>query len=836
MTAKSRKKSGSVMLFVVLTFSVVFAIVTGLLAASAAALENSSAFYSKKSAYFGAESALEKILYYFDLAADDARKRANEYCYDKSGGFNIDSPDIKAVYDEMIADEILNSETSSEEEKNDRLEIYKSKVKKIFIGKYKKYINDFVSGSNTLYINGKDSQGNTIGDADWPDLKIKLQNDFNSTDFQITFARYGEADGTEFNEFKEGTTAENFEYLGTFNKDGTLNEDDTKISKYPRETFYIKSKTKDNSVKYLVATFEMNPFGVEYNKVGIKPAKIRLSFNRLLEYPVAAGRNLIAVNGNNMFTVYGDVKTGGTGNNLSEVKDYDTFGGVVAGMRLSTFDNLSNNATIDRISGYTLNETSGHITVYGNVYSGNVQKNNMGFDFLNTGFLRTVYDYSTIDIKKVNGEKGNFYGHSIVTGGDASNSTINIEGSSYIADNVTLDGSSSRIDIGENLIGFETADSDINYNQSPSVVVNRDDASLRIGKNVILFGVAFVDGLNRVSDNKIFRTVETSSIYPNYVAYTYPLSGFEGMYSTYKFEDSDTEVDMLDRDKKDSDGNPLVDIKDGVKFLLTYINESLKDNTGYYEKYKLGSNIDIGNFKYTDNIEDTSFVPFIFSGYTNGKETLFLSTRVDSSSEPVEDKLSDTMNANGKQLKLAGFDYAVVMSNLQNTYLKDIKDNIINIMYLKDKGLKDSKDIDDYLDFNAIGSDDTVIEDAENRRYICLTDNDFIFDSTLANKINGWDVLIVSGGNIILENTNSVTIKGNIIARGDIIAKGADFTINYDEQVSKRLSTIRGNDVINAVLSKGATADKTVDYELLGTFNRTVKSNIKLLSRRQIFK
>ena len=197
-----KKSRGSALLFVVIIFAVLFTVTTGLLAVSVTSLDMSKGYYNKNNAFYKGESAADTILYYVDAALDDARVRANDYCFLKGGGLNLNSPDIKKIYEEMINDEtLLNEKTISDKEYETRKKDYENEVKNVFISKYKNYASNFFTGDGELKINGEEYNWNGLNEK--KSLKERIYNELNENKEEVIFERYGEVnDEDPFAKFK----------------------------------------------------------------------------------------------------------------------------------------------------------------------------------------------------------------------------------------------------------------------------------------------------------------------------------------------------------------------------------------------------------------------------------------------------------------------------------------------------------------------------------------------------------------------------------------------------------------------------------------------------------
>lgn len=809
------KKDGSVLIFVIITFGIIFTLMTGAMAAGLSLLSESRSFGKGDLVFYKAESAAESVLYYLDRVLDDARFRANSYCYTEGGGLNLASQEIWEIYEDMLQEEDLDDET---------LKRYEEKVKAIYLKKYKEYVWGFFERGEPLKIS---QSGSNSYNMSWHEIRDEIIEKLKQEDAEVDIARFGEVDdSSEFHPIKKKVKSgkeKEFEYFGRFNDEGENIETGDEIKKFPRETIYIRAKLKDQDTKrYMVLSFEMNPFGIEYDKVGFNESKIRMGFNRVLDYAVVAGKNLIVLskNANDRFYVSGDVYVRGSGNNTVKAKASPYFGGIIAGLDEEGAAALAE-AEVNPLThlGLSLNRP-GRIHIEGNVFTGDTQKNEYG-EYFNSGFVKTGYNQSEI---KVN---GNLYCHSIVTEKNADKSCIEISNNAYIADNVNLDASKSTINIGNSLIGFEMANSD-NYNQSASIVVNDTSSKLTIGKNIVLFGVAFVDRLQRDADNRMFRTIETSAIFPNYLAYSNVIEGedkFDDYYSTFKFADSDTQADFFDRDH--SENPPL--LSTSVEFLLKYIKQNTNNSTLY--PYNFGKEVILANnMNFNENdLEDTSYFPLVFTA----NDKVYLAGEIEGIDSSTVNELK------GKQkLSIPNISRGLTEYNLRGK-LESIKEDFIQRSKFRDKGKTNVEGFEDYFDWEVLEQGQIAVNSRDV--FILIAKDDIQITSDYANDINGKNVLLVSGGDIYIDG--EFMFKGNIISRGNIFLEG-DVNVENDKSVLKQFLKLMTNRETSHAdlqrllefLSPGISLKGAVEEDLVTTFNKTAETNIRILNRQKIYK
>lgn len=835
-----KKKKGSALLFVVIMLSIMVAVCTGLLEISMISLKQSKNYYNKNSAYYYADNAMEKALYYIDLAADNARDEANKACFLPNGLPNLENEEINKAYNKY-----LNSENQEE-----ALDIYKGEVKEIFMKEYKERIHGFFEDGKPLEIEGLGSVkwAGDDGDAEPDRLKQIIEDMASDENASVKIYRYKEAP----EDIKGTGNAEEYENL-------PLDGDDS----LPVETIYVSANLpKQNVTRCVVSTFEMNPFGYDKKVSGVKinSARVMQGYNKALDYPLISGRNIIAVNGKNTFTVDGDVYAMGTSNDLNANVDSTCFGGILAGMDSINFKGLR--GTWDdgeaRINATNLMEEQvpmigGNIRIKGSAYSGGPVKKDGSEDdlsnlYLTGGFVKTMGEDSSIEIE------GDLYCHSIVTEESSHNGTISVgkssgTGNCYIADNVSLYGRESSINIMKSLIGFETGDSDTNYNSSPSIVMDAASSRLNVGKNVVLFGSVSVDNLLSKDSSKNFRMIETSAINPNFMAYSY-VNGTDDFAQEYSL--GGRSIYMFDRNKYvqlPGEDAPRQHPEKAVTYILDYMKKSILNPVNFDYQYNFGDGIiNIPGLKLNDDPNDTSYFPYVMIANNSAYTSRNLLGFYDSTDDIVS--LKDTINSSGHGLYPLGgdgiegspyksFDTASLERVLRDEWLPAKKNEALTKMLFRDKGLKDANGFEDYFSFDDLKGD---IELGGSGRdyYILISKGDINIDPATLRGVK--NILLVSGGNIIIDCSDDVTLTGNIIARGDILIKGKSMELKWDKDVSKELMNIIDNANVNDSLSmfrffsKGVSEGADKEIQFAGSFDKTVKTNIRVLNRAQLIK
>ncbi|KRQ88086.1 hypothetical protein ABG79_00253 [Caloramator mitchellensis] len=878
------KRKGSAIIFVVLILSVLFTLSVGIMEISLASLRQSSNYYSRNLAFYYSDVGMEKVLFYIDKIADEARKQANDVCFDSSGGPNLNDIEINSKYTSYMKGELSKED-------------YEAYMRERFIKEFNTRIVDFFD--NRLEISStiiKNENGNIndvqISNKRWNDWYNFIINELNDPDVsqKVTLSFYILNDILKLNNIDE-----DFKKLIPMNFDKSQFEDLNKDKKgYLKETIFLKVQLKDNNIKrFLLTTIELNPFGVDYNSINLSNKKIKKGYNGVLDYALIAGKNLFVVNGNNDFIVNGDIYARGTGNKLSELKSFENYGGILIGTDNDTKQNLtSSKASVNTLLGTeNINTARGKMILNGNAYLGDLSIVDGATEVndkyvLNSGFIRVINQDSQLNIN------GDIYCHSIVTDDTAEGASINITGNAYIADNVSIYGTDSKIKIDKDLIAFETADGNAyletnenntytsdtnnsNYTGSSSIVINDDTGSIEIGKNIVLFGTAYVADFKKKDDqNKSYRTLETAAINPNFIAYNYLIDEIQignnilkwktdgtSDYDTYILQNEEsTEVSMFNTDKS---ANGLSFFDRTLGFILHYLVGQKIYPEIYDYQYNLATNENGGSIIKMNNIKvsnsgETSYFPFLLSadGKLYSMENIYNKYSSIDSNAPEEQKnyaedLQIIKNELNNTFKVFGTEGDIPNpANIKANLIRDIviptKKQVVNKLLFKDKGL-DSTKFEDYLDFE--NTPNIEIVDKNNKIFIKVTSDDIEIDLAKYKynadnlDLDQYQVLIVSKKNITIKNssTDSKTIKGNIIAGENVIVEGGNIDLSADIGTSLKLMNYfnAGENYDDCLklyrfFAKGTLPTKIYEKDIYTGFKETVKSNIKVLKKRQI--
>ncbi|MEZ0536221.1 hypothetical protein ACAG39_03090 [Caldicellulosiruptoraceae bacterium PP1] len=854
---------GSSLIIIIIFMAVLFTLSAGIIELTVSSIRQSNSYYSKNKAYYDTESVLERIIFYLDQMAEDARKKTNDYFFTPSGALNTNNGDIndlytpKGIYNYYLTqtvayDSYLHDGIYTQQQYDQALSNiqswYANRIRDAFVKEYKNYIKKFFNNQSDSPVFEVVYNTNNISIDSWNDLKDFLDNiEFNIPNIQISYTNLS-------------NSPSNIDYHF-----GSIDPIDINLEV---QVINLSDKTK----RALISKINILPFK-DQNLV-FSQKSIKRGFNGILDYTLYSGRNIFVANGGKKLIIKGDILAKSTYNNVDSQYSSDKFGGLIVGLDQNTIDNLNyaDNNKIDANSQNYLNNiisststVSGNIYIDGNIYLGypiitypSSSEDWIRYSILG-GFIRTIANNSTITVTN------NVYCHSIVTEETSQNSIINIGGNAYIADNLSMYAKNSKIDIGGSLIGFEDAQSDTNYNSSPSIVINEDTAQLNIARNVVLFGVAFVDNVND-HNNKLFRTAESSSLLPNFLIYQY----FKGVNSTelnnLGFTDNDTNsifnasyytnYKIRDNASGTDDNISLYDIKEAgpdnaTSFVLHYLAAHSIDADNYDMEYNYGDNISVGGGNISvdpNDIYNTSYFNFLFNA--NGK--IYLSRNIYIPNlNYIKTKLGD------KFVDLSSNINATFINNLKNNLIFPIKKALIDKLNLRGKGniTNDPNQVDfelnDFVDFNALSSDTLTIFDTTLKKLIIISKNDIDIDigsyQGLLNGLNDYSVLLVSKKNINIKNSLSGTVKlyGNIIAGGDIIFSGnGDIEINYNKQKSGELMNYYSLDsnVLKKLgqlynfFIKGVDFNNMIEIPFLTSPEKVTKSNIKVIYRRQLIK
>lgn len=794
-----KRKKGSALIYVILMLAILFTVSIAAMQMTLASLKQSSSFHQKNQAYYYADSSTDKILYFLDIIADEARNYANSYCYTPSGSPNLSNPEIKTIYENYLNDK--NKEN------------YETQIRNIFTEKYVEYIDEFFKNNSDYAINKQVKLGNNNIEINgtWNRWKSKINDILVNNDYDVDFNIIRDMD--------ENSS----DYKRIFKNISKNNLTSYLRSRYPIETLLVKIRLKNSDVqRYMVTTFEFNPF--REKAFADENKKINRGYNGLFDYALISGRNIIVANGNSTLTVKGDIYAKGTGNRIEENKPYENYGGVLVGIDSKAIENLkSGKASENTTTLESMGSTSGNLVVEGNIYTGYVDSN----ENLISGFVRIVTEGSKIEVKeKQNGQGGDIWCHSIVTDEKANRSSIRVK-NVYIADNISLYAKESEIQIDNELISYEQADSNTNYNSSSSIIINDTSSKLRIGGRVILFGVAFVDEL--IKGNNPFRTLETTAINPNFIIYNY-MSDKE-KYGGRKVEGEDKPIgghfaDYFLKDDNNYSLNlfePIINASIGksIGFILDYLYYSKLDVNNYDYQYDYGNSIEINEEK----ISESYFPYFLVANnkiYKLGSENI----------ESINDL--DTIKSAVTELKeMNGLSESTAREESEKK-----KADMLEKIFFRDKGLVKNSFLD-YVDVEFLNRlPEKKIEIVGDNTYILIQEEDIDIEDL--KDYDGYNVFLYSNGNIILNSCGNTSINGTIIAKGDLIIKGKNITIETNKENSKELINFYLSDEkadcqkFYRFIAKGMTADDYEEQEVYAGLEEKAKTNILIKSKRQI--
>lgn len=865
MMMKKLKKTykGSTLIITIIFIAVLFTMSVGVIELAITSIRQSVSYYNKNTTFYSTEGVFERIMYYIDLVCEKAREETNQYFFTASGALNLKNTEPRDIYNTYMTDMIkiendylsgLIDDATYTIRKQNAENTYLNSIKTAFIDRYKNHIKDFFTNlaASSIKITLTTGTG-SVDVTNWTELKNYLNTyEFNIADLEIVY------------------TSPNLTIV-TGNQDPI--NGNIEIS--------VRNK-KTNTKRTLYSTFEILPFRNEL----FTEKTIKRGFNGILDYALYAGRNLIVANDVYNFIVNGDINVVSSYNNYGSIKPSENFGGLIAGINQKAIDGLKNaeknpiDSTVESKLNSLLGSNSsirGNITVYGNVYLGKAyDKSSSSSDYDNYaivgGFLKTSGVNSQITVN------GNVYCHSIVQEEGADNSTIDISKNAYVADNTSLYAKNGYINIGGSLIGFEDAADDANYNSSPSIVVNEDTARLNIGKNVVLLGVAFIDEIEKNdSSKKLFKIVETSSLLPNFLVYKYfnigagisaelNRLGFSASpdvvnifspshYSEYRIRTSPTTFDIVNFFDLRNVSTPDV----ALNYLLHYVAAHEIDPDIYDMEYNRGKtstvtgdiyNIAIngGNININEsNPLDSSYFQFIL----NANDKVYLLKNINSTNLNY---IKTTLGAKLVDLRSSISNDVSFRNALKSSLLEPSKLTLLDNIMLRGKGVAASLtqkefSIDDFVDWNALPSSNQIeIFDTSAKKMILISKNDIDIDVSAYNglSLDQYKVIIISKGNIFIKNGSGskITLTGNIIAGKDIVIdqSNADIEIKYDKVESAALMNYYDLSKLNVLgylynfFIKGVNFDNLVEIPFKISPDKVLKSNIRIIQRRQIVK
>lgn len=383
-------KKGSALIFVILIFSILLTLSVGLLQFSVASYKQSNNFVSKNENFYNADSAIDLALFILDAFSEKAREKAYVYCF-KDGNVNTESPEVKIIYDQYMAQINDNNPNNDDAAYN----AYKENLSKIYIKKYKEYLKTYLidkADDQLLNLNLQVEMLNEKIEIDyWRQAVEYIYNKilspiYPNVDFKILL--YNEAiKDLEFSKVLGNQFNSSFE-------DFNLNSES-----YPRETIIIRSRNKtDNTKNYILLNCEFEPEGGGFVE-GNLPL---ITDNILFQKPLVVGKEedikvdkyvdfkalekdkqLEFTDSNNKIYIYLDKNDNSSSknNNGIDLSNYNGYKVLIA----------SNN------NKYIM--STKNIEVYGNIIADDLHKDNINeTNDNNKGILKDKKNGTTINI------------------------------------------------------------------------------------------------------------------------------------------------------------------------------------------------------------------------------------------------------------------------------------------------------------------------------------------------------------------------------------------------------------------------------------------------------
>lgn len=865
-----RKKKGSAAFMVVMLMTIILILTFSLIPLTLSSVKQSKMLYGRNRTYYTGEGNMDKMLHYIDVFSERARISAYNKCF-KDGGPNLNTSYVYYIYRKYIPDEEdVLPELTYEEFKEKLINYYKYEFNKGIIAFFDSDENKSISitepditskSDNVIY--SWNSLQSSIDEYTLNEESSKVNVEaFNNVKSESEFYRLLPKLDVSEESKKKILEFSNIQEEGE--KIKNIDDRNDLIYEYTaenllRETFYISSLNKDKTKRCLSVTMELDPLGcdIAIEKEGNKKKK-----HDALTYGIICEDNLIAQNN---LTINSSVIVGGQGVPSKESSiDSVEYGGIIAGVDTNLLRNIDGG-----LIGKVTPGKDGKITIEKDAFVGELDSEN-----IHGGFIEILSKESLINIK------GNSYSHSIVTHEESLNGRINIGKSAFVADNVSLNGSQNNINIKNHLIGFEDgASMSSNHLSSPAIVINKRDkleeGKLKIGGQVALAGEGFVENLIGEHEGKavLFKTFETTAIYPNYIAYSEYLSatGFEDFYKQYQIKEKENQeilpIDMFDKYSVMSGKSEKtmslerVALK-GIKFILSYFVE-YKDQLNNYdfgkdsiiaEGIKLDETLNQNMLIKHNNIEDVargvngedgkgginiSYFNYIL--YSNGK--MYLTRNPDDNALLENAKNAIVDGGIGEDIVLPKKEYSPVdiSGQLNSNLFPNIKTTLINRLNLidvvKDDTLrgngfystyKDKTRLDRCFAWDKLNGDIKIGNKDQEDVFIRVSKNTIELSKEDVEALKRKTaVFIASEGDVIIDTNENININGCIVAKGNVITSNNDITITANEETASNIASFENVD-LQEFLSPG------LEGNMVEGITRTVKTNLNIINRRQI--
>lgn len=479
-------------------------------------------------------------------------------------------------------------------------------------------------------------------------------------------------------------------------------------------------------------------------------------------------------------------------------------------------------------------------------YFGGITLNNSGdVKFNNNVITRGTFNIqntttpASVDVATTIGE--NIYARNIYVGKKdnsylAGGKTIlNISNQVIINNDLALNADNAIINIGD-LYGINDENSKDKAQSSSSIIVNGDYSS-----SINIVNSAYLMGTAHIATDGDYQTAESGSVKGNYIAYCIPLTDDEKTKYNNSLTEDEKIKDSIPLDKAEifkydnplqllspPDSDPTAQQQKENHFRAYWYGKSPYAKAGGIiwpaDKNNIWSS---GVIVYQNKDGGTlQVIPSHYSG------DLIQTREEELKSDPEYGRIYR------KRLEFAKYAYKFGQNvdDIKDYYNTRVisGDSLINTGNIPAGILENQQNKGEYAIFN----NSTFIDNNGDEKYkeikiMKSADSKDSIDSTDSKVIKIYvgnddctlNAVIATAGNVSIES--GVTIKGCIIAKGDLDINGSNVTITYDQGVIERVQA-QNLDTFKAVFGESIWADTDSDSSSNGSTIGDASSNYDL--------
>ena len=772
-----RKKQGASLIFIIIIFSFVLVVSTGMLSMVSENYKARVTESKRVENLYGSESGLDIA---YNVVAKTV-ENANQYAYNKIEDLKTaknlsynefasldnnedDEKDKKSLYALYSDIDFLELD---KEKNSSKIEADKKRIDDLINYVFKKNFKEYIADNLEKNIEGSDNKNDR--DFGLKGMYLSNLNNRQTVDYGGALITFGE---DEFEDSKikwtlddEHSVDKNLVVKYGLNDEGEIVEKEHYDLDF---TYYDKEEAGFN----LKSEFKSNTENISVSKVGTNQRSIQVSYYiRIPNYDEVAFKSSIVE---------------------EPIKDIP---GVIVGGNMEIEDsNLNINGDIF-VQGTDISDLSMENRTY-KKYNSGIKLNSTKASKSNINFNNNIYTRQTFNIQSnVNiNVKGDLYAKNLYAGNSAigtetTNSDFYLNDSKLILDNdLAVKANKTNITIKDFYgISDKTENNSDKIRKSSSIIINNYNQNPEDICRVNIKDTAYIAGVAHIDTDDSYETGESVAVKGNYNAYSVPVDKS----TSYPYEDTFNNNQSLQL----MEGN----VEQKSKHFYEYWKDKLSGN----------NKVDCGGVVF-DNIQNVHSIGAIVSD--DGNKVYDANYTIDDFASKLNEQRKDYAS------KVYKMGMEADLNDYAGTELKAIK-------------------VSDYIKFNEISKeyqskdaifskDKSIVLKGDHNTGKPYDLDDYIVVDLTSNP--DLQSVIVCDKDVIIDG--SVNLIGNIITNGSLVVKGdGDVNIYYDKSVTNKIQK-NNRQIFKSVFGNEYVGDELEEYNSINNIDSNSTDFIKTKS------